>query len=219
MRPIRFNAYTKRKKKTPPPHPLVRRAQRGAELATIEAWRARHGVTLCPPAYAVMTSQAARDPVFIACAPGDLAAAPATSAADCVSWLQRHGYAVTPAAGGGYKLQGRLFHEPALIARVARLQARATASRAVARQTILSTLTDCAVAGRRCPTYRSLHRRLYRQGFDVPRDDGIRHLIGELVAAGDIDVRVGANKVRIITLLTGPFAGASTATPLPALAA
>lgn len=208
MRTMR-SGTAERSQKKPLPHPLVRQALRTVELAAIEAWRARHEVTRCPPAFAIATAQAARDPVTVARGSTVLI----TSLDGCVGWFQRHGYAVERQSDGAFRLEGQRLEPAALIARAARLQATANTSREAARAAILAALTECVVAAKRCPTRRALHRRLLQHRLYVPRDDGIERLIGGLAADGLIAVRAGVGNVRVVTLLTGPYAGRSTAEP------
>jgi hypothetical protein len=193
----------------PLPHPLVRAARRAAELVAIEAWCARHSVTVYAPAFVALCPQAARDPV-----PAPATDQPiVTDLAACLAWLIGRGVPVMLEPEGRYRLGDRLISERHLVAHAVRLQAREQSRRVAARMTLLAILTDCARRGRRCPPDRVLHRMLHARGLSVPRDDGIVVLFARLVAEGHIAMRIGAGNARVVTVLEGPHAGCATAIP------
>ncbi|MBV8165226.1 MAG: hypothetical protein JO021_00445 [Alphaproteobacteria bacterium] len=216
MKPIRFDV----RRAPPPPHPAVRAARRATELAQIAAWQAAHGVTRCPPAFATASPQAAIDGSARDIAePG-----PVATLADCGAWLARHGYIAfqrhpsfldrfqLPEGPDGLRA---VYTEAALIAQVRALQRAQETILEDACGHVLATLTACAVDQKPCPSYRRLYAQLRAHGTTLDRADAVSRVMALLVAGGEIAMRVTAKNVRVVTILAGPHAGASTAEPHP----
>jgi hypothetical protein len=190
-------------------HPLVRAARRDAELAEIESHVREHGVIRGPTLFAALSPQATRNVVIVP----DRAEKPRIATlADCARWLMAEGRPVFSRIGNGlFEFNGRLYGMAALIESIVALQRRETPSHGPGTEAVFDLLAGCAARGRRCPSFRSIHRFLrLRRGIRVSRDGGVEAIFETLARTGAIARRRTAGNLLIVTILTGPHAGMQT---------